>query len=234
MEQRTFSNQVADLICELHKMHRDNKQRTYYAKDQSSPKERFIPIMPVTPFVFEFFIYNSIYQVDWCASLQTECVENHPSRSYEATQQDKLEKFLKPYIRKEPRLLHEAFSPICSTNLAGDWLEVVPDSGISAVKGRRFFRQLRELQNRLRTTDKPEEFQVDNSLFDLIRNCRGFIYRVRNNIFHGSKVLGETYEEKQKKRIQIYLTFLRCMTSLFFLVCDRHLLRTASNFSTEA
>ena len=222
------------MIEELRQMHRDNKQRTYYAKDQSSPKEQFIPIMPVTPFVFEFFIYNALYQVDWCSSLKSGCIKNHLGRPYEATQQKKLEEFLKSYILKEPRLLHEAFSPICSTNLAGDWLEVVPDSRISAEEGKCFVRQLRELQNRLCTTDKPEEFQVDNSLFDLIRNCRGFIYRVRNNIFHGSKVLGETYEEKQKKRIQIYLTFLRCMTDLFFLVCDRHLLRTASNFSTEA
>ena len=161
--------------------------------------------MPVTPFVFEFLLYNSLYQVDWPDSLQTGCVEKHPEYFSESKQQRKLEKFLKPYIKKEPSLLYKAFLPVLDTALEGDWLEVVPDShnsGISTEKGEYFFCRLRELQTRLLNTDQPENFRVNNSLFELIRECRYYIYQVRNNIFHGSKVLGETYEEKQKERIQ--------------------------------
>ncbi len=234
MEQRTFSDQVADFICQLHKMHQDNGQCTYYAKEQS---EQLIPIMPVTPFVFEFFIYNSIYQVDWDDSLRTEGVKNHPRGLKEAEQQEKLEEFLKPYIRKEPALLYEVFLPIRNirdTTLEDDWLEVSPDSRITAEEGKRFFRRLQRLQALLSNAGQPDNFRVNDSLFELIGECRYYIYLVRNNIFHGSKVIGETYEEKQKRRIQIYLTFLRCMMSLFFLVCDKHLLRATSNSSTEA
>ena len=214
-------------------MHQDNKQRTYYAKDQSSPKEQFIPIMPVTPFVFEFFIYNALYQVDWCSSLESGCIKNHLGHPYEATQQKELEEFLKSYILKEPRLLYKALSPIRHLPLEGDGPKVVSDSLISAEDGQRFFDRLRELQARLSNTDPQGELQEVNSLFRLIRKCRRYIYKVRCNIFHGSKTLGEIYGE-QKERIQIYLTVLRCMTSLFFLVCDRHLLRAASTCSTEA
>ena len=230
MEQRIFSHQVADFICELRKMHQDNDERDYYANDQGG---QYVSIMPVTPFVFEFFIYNALYQVDWCSSLESGCIKNHLGRPYEATQQKKLEEFLKFYILKEPRLLYKALSPIRHLPLEGDGPEVAPDSRISAEDGKRFFDQLRDLQTLLSDTNPSDEFQWVNSLFRLIRKCRLYIYKVRCNIFHGSKPLGEIYGE-QKERIQIYLTFLRCMTSLFFLVCDRHLLQTASEFSTEA
>ena len=217
MEQRIFSDQVATFIGELRQAHQDNEQRDYYAKDQS---DQLIPIMPVTPFVFEFIIYNSLYQVDWSDSLQTGCVKNHPECFSETNQQRKLEKFLKPYVKKEPGLLYKAFLPILGTALKGDWLEVMPDPRISAEEGKRFFRRLRSLQARLSNTDPPKKFQVNNSLFKLIENCRWYIYLVRNNIFHGSKTLGETYGPEQRKRICIYLTFLRCMTNLFFSVTD--------------
>src|SRR5437773_10408090 len=43
-------------------------------------------------------------------------------------------------------------------------------------------------------------------------------YLVRNSIFHGSKALGKTYDEDQKRRFEVYDLFLMCITSLFFLV----------------
>ena len=239
MEQRRFSDQIADFIGELRQEHRGNEQRGYYAKDQSG---QLISIRPV--FVSEFIIYNSLYQVDWSDSLHTGCIKNNPGSFTETKQQEKFEQFLKPYIQESPILLYKAFLPIHETTLEDHWLEVAPSLRISAggqslleptpSQGKHFFRRLRELQSRLPNTDQPSEFQVDDSLFELIRGCRYYIYQIRNNIFHGSKTLGETYDPEQRKRICIYLTFLRCMINLFFSVCDRHLLRTASNFSTEA
>lgn len=239
MEQRQFSDQVADFIGERHQEHRGNEQRDYSTKDQSG---QLISIRPV--FMSEFIIYNSLYQVDWSDSLYTECIKNNPRGLTETKQQEKFEEFLKLYIQESPILLYKAFLPIYETTLEDDWLEVEPRLRISTGEQRlleptpsqvrHFFRRLRELQTRLSNTDKPSEFQVDDSLFDLIGECRHYIYLVRNNIFHGSKTLEETYDPEQRRRICIYLTFLRCIINLFFLVCDRHLLPTASNFSIEA
>jgi len=36
-------------------------------------------IMPVTSFVYELFLYNSIYQVDWEASFANGSVISYPS-----------------------------------------------------------------------------------------------------------------------------------------------------------
>ena len=58
-------------------------------------------------------------------------------------------------------------------------------------------------------------------VFDLLRECTHFVYLVRNNFFHGSKTLGEIYEAKQKRRIEVYDLFLKGLTSLFFLAAGK-------------
>jgi hypothetical protein len=67
---------VVSMIDVLRNAHSDNGTLFYYStKDPSVVGEK---IMPVTPFVFELFIYNSIYQVDWNASWKTRKVTYHP------------------------------------------------------------------------------------------------------------------------------------------------------------
>jgi hypothetical protein len=214
------SRTVSNLIEVLRQAHRQNGQLHYYAT--SDPRKRGRQIMPVTPFVFELFIYNSIYQVDWPASLKGRCVVNHPRDDFSETkQQCALEKFLKPYLRKEPALLYEAFIPIRDANLEGDWTAVVPDARISLEKGEHFFKRLRRLREILRGTELPEVLCVNKSCLNLIAQCRLYIYDVRNNIFHGSKTLGDTYEPNQRQRIELYLRFIRCLNHLFFSVCAK-------------
>lgn len=219
-ESTEFSETVVNLVNVLRKAHGENGRLHYYAT--SDPKSRGHLIMPVTPFVFELFIYNSIYQVDWPASLKARIVVNHPRDDFtEPKQQRELEKFLKPYVKKEPTLLYKAFIPIRDASLEGDWTAVVPDARISVEHGQRFFGRARKLREILRTADRPDGLKVNNSILDLIQECRLFIYDVRNNIFHGSKTLGETYEPNQRQRIDLYMTFIRCLNELFFSVCDK-------------
>lgn len=219
---------VSNLIEVLGNAHTDNGKLYYFGT--VDPEERGHEIMPVTPFVFELFIYNSIYQVDWPASLKSRCVVNHP-REVEAgfsetKQQRELEKFLKSYVRKHPALLYESFLPIRDATLEGVWTTVVPDPRISTEQGARFFEHLRQLRDILRSTSRPEDVQVNETCFKLIEDCRYYVYLVRNNIFHGSKTLGETYEPSQRRRIELYLKFLRCINRLFFTVCKRIALET--------
>ena len=53
---------VADLIDTLHAAHLDNARLHYYAR---GPQNRIISQMPLTPFIYEFFLFNSLYQIDW-------------------------------------------------------------------------------------------------------------------------------------------------------------------------
>ena len=44
-------------------------------------------------------------------------------------------------------------------------------------------------------------------VFSDVAGCRKFVYKVRNNIFHGSKRIGETWDTDHARRIQLYLDF---------------------------
>ena len=105
-----FSGTVLNVIEVLRQAHHENARVHYYAT--SDPGRRGRRIMPATPLVFELFIYNSIYQVDWPASLKARRVENPPRDVEhgfsETKQQRELERFLKLHVRDDPALLYKA------------------------------------------------------------------------------------------------------------------------------
>jgi len=206
-----------NLIEVLHQAHLDNSQQVYSARKQRIETL----IMPVTSFVYELFLYNSIYQVDWEASFANGSVISYPSDSTEVNQQKKLEQFLRARVRKSPELIYRAFAPLLSIPTQGEWTEVEPGSRISVQAGRSFFNKIGKLQEMLRGASNPEHLAATRRLFETIEDCRYFAYLVRNSIFHGSKPLGKTYDEDQKRRLEVYDLFLKCITSLFFLVAGR-------------
>ncbi len=53
---------VRDLVDSMHSVHMDNAKLQYYAEGRGQLR---IQMMPMTSFVYEYFIFNSLYQVDW-------------------------------------------------------------------------------------------------------------------------------------------------------------------------
>jgi hypothetical protein len=213
-------NSIKNFLDSIHKAHLDNAQRVYVAKTIGrDPSER--DVSPVTNFVFEFFLYNSLYAVDWTASYTEERLVNHDrdSNITESNMQNALESFCRRRCRDEhSNLLVEAFLPLAGLDdLSGAWTHITPDDRLKAEDGETFFERLANLGQFAANND----LQPTGRTFDLIRNCRFFVYRVRNNIFHGSKSLGEIYEADQARRIGVYDLFLRCLNSLFFLATGR-------------
>lgn len=69
-------NRIAeDFISVLHGVHCDNSKLQYYAE---RPGVGRFSIMPLTPFVYEFFLFNSLYQVDWEKSSDATDLVYHP------------------------------------------------------------------------------------------------------------------------------------------------------------
>jgi hypothetical protein len=54
---------VFEFVRILAEVHRDGTRLIHYARERNSSRER--STMPVTPFVYKFFLYNSLYSVDW-------------------------------------------------------------------------------------------------------------------------------------------------------------------------
>jgi len=209
---------ITNYLDTLRQAHRDNARRVYYAMGRDRQRRS---TMPVTSFVFEYFIYNSLYQYDWERSIAEADMVPWEDERTEPQQQNGLERFVKSQCKSNPLILMRAFEPLTHIDdLTGEWTEVTPCAGtrgITAEDGRGFFRKLKQLRDRVRSRD---DLKINKSLFALICDCRYFVNRIRNAVFHGSKSIGETWDAKQRKRIEIYDIFLKCLVSLFFLAVD--------------
>ncbi|MDT8375339.1 MAG: hypothetical protein RQ867_01240, partial [Mariprofundaceae bacterium] len=78
---------ISSLIDILYNVHCDNSKQQYYAERVG---QRRISTMPLTPFVYEFFLFNSLYQVDWNKSYEVEELIFHPDDYSESKQQREL------------------------------------------------------------------------------------------------------------------------------------------------
>jgi len=210
-----FSSDVIGLIDILHHAHIDNAKQQYSAESIGGHRTS---IMPLTPFVYEFFIFNSLYQVDWVQSFELGYLAFHPDNYLETKQQNEFMKFIKQKSRQNPQHIHRAFLPLSFlAPVEGAWTKVTPDARITVEQGQSFFKKIRILQDIILETSIPKEMPITKKVYELIKDCSYYIYLVRNNIFHGSKTLGEVYEPNQRRRIEVYDLFLKGITSLFFL-----------------
>jgi len=206
---------INSLLDILHQVHCDNSRMQYFAESYLYHR---ILTMPLSPFVFEYFLFNSIYQVDWRTSLDEDELIFHPSDYSEAKQQRELLKYLKTYGRNNPSKLYRAFEPLVYLPIfEGGWTKITPDARITEEDGVSFFGKIKNLQKLIEACSTPSEMPTTKTVFELINGGTYYIYLVRNNIFHGSKTLGSVYEQNQKRRIQVYEFFLKGITSLFFL-----------------
>lgn len=196
--------------------HTDNAKLQHYAKTLDNVS---YSIMPLTPFVYELFIFNSLYQRVWKNAKESDKFKYHSQCSVKEFEKQKIFiSYLENRIKEHPEYIYKAFEPLLYSETDGSWARVRPDNRITEKKGEDFFRCIDEFKNILY---EPKELNI-NKIFDIIEQCLYFIYLVRNNIFHGSKKLGDIFESDQKKQIDIYDLFLKGVTSLFFLAAGKH------------
>jgi hypothetical protein len=200
------------MISSLRVVHQDNSQAQHYARSGGNEYST----MYLTPFVYQFFVYNSLYQVDWVESFRTSELVTLNERE-EVPKQDAFESFLAG--RATPSALVSAFHGV--PWLKGDewWAKVVPDPLIGPERGKKFFADFRQFQSRLRRMrNVADPSSLLGETFRYIRELRLFIYAVRCNIFHGRKSLADATEPGQNERIRVYFQFLNGLVTLFFAV----------------
>jgi len=174
--------------------------------------------MPATSFVYEFFIYNSLYQLDWSESIDP--ADLVPTRQRETDQQKRLEDFIRGRCKRSgpSAILFRAFQPFQMLgDLTADWTRVQPGGRITPEDGVAFFKNIHDLQHMVKQAAPGGAIEPEERVFQLIQDCRRYVYLVRNSIFHGAKTLGQIYERDQRRRIEVYDLFLKCLVSLFFL-----------------
>jgi hypothetical protein len=207
---------IQNLIETLHRTHLDNAMTCYQAMHG---RRQTTSISPITNLIFELFLYNSLYSVDWRATCDRDQLTMHDTGKEgpsETKKQRELLKFCRERCQRlPPSVLSDAFSPLAG-HLSGDrdWMRIQSDERITLEMGERFFRDIEQLAYRA----LDGRLQSSKTTFEWIENCTYFTYLVRNNIFHGQKRLGEFYDPGHMRRLSIYDLFVRCINSLFFLV----------------
>ncbi|MDB2318008.1 hypothetical protein N9V88_00310, partial [bacterium] len=123
----------SELIEILYRMHLENSDSIYFAKKPRGPQ---LSTMPITPFVFEYFLYNSIYQIDWEATYPTNSVIFHPDEITPSKQKRKLNDFIKSNSIESPAKVYRAFHPLTFLPpLTGDWTSITPDARVAQIDG---------------------------------------------------------------------------------------------------
>lgn len=205
--------EIDNLLDTFHRSHYQIVENTYYASSIWSGRRQ--PIVPATSFIFEFMLYNALYQYDWLRSYgEGRLIDLSEEDRSDSSRQASFEKFMRNRCKENPSWIVRAFAPIRAVNdLNGDWTRFETGPRINAEDGRRFFDKLSSLATLVESTD---EFFDIKAAFRLIKECRVFVYRIRNNIFHGTKSIG-SITGGQCRRVEVYDIFLKCLISLFFL-----------------
>ncbi len=216
---RQMSQDVTNHVESLRRVHDDNSSAKHFAEDPFGTQRS---TMFLTAFVYEYFIYNSLYQVDWPKSTDSGDLKYY-DRGGEERKQTAFEGFLKS--ESTPDLVRRAFMDLGTHSMEDSWTKIKPDPGISSEEGEKFFHDFRQFQKTLHRLEPPKDpvkIKKDfEGAFMRIGELRPFIYAVRCNIFHGRKSLAEAVDKNQNKRIEVYFLFLKGLVTSFFEVFER-------------
>lgn len=211
-----MNQSIDNFLSIIEGFHTDNRKLEHFAR---FPQNRVISTMPLTAFVYQFFLYNSLYQIDWDSSFRNNELIYHKNYTNQTSdglkewqQQSEFEKFMQKRDMTCTHLL-TAFQPLSKIQLNGNWTSVIPDERVRSNDGHHFFRRMRELKM---MASSNEASKTVDSLYDDVGKCRSFVYTIRCNIFHGSKTLGQIHDPNQKQRINVYFEFLHGLMSAFF------------------
>jgi hypothetical protein len=205
-----------EFVQMLNAVHEDGLGLQHFARCGAQERST----MPLTAFVYQFMLYNTLYCIDWEASQELASPVQYNSRLCESRKHGRFEGYLRGMAIHFPDILRESFQPLTQVELEGPWAAITEDPRINTSEGEAFFVHLQVLAD---TIGSNSELDFDRT-FQKIAECRKFVYQVRNNIFHGTKTLGHIENGDQKRRIEIYRLFLQCLVSSFFAVwnCTRH------------
>ena len=202
----------------MRRCHLDNARSTYHATTGGTRRE----ITPLSFFVFEFFLYNSLYQVDWAVSLGDRLVRFGRDGGEEPRQRAFLE-FIQSRLAEDEALFVRSFRPLADfldreMFEVDEWPDAGPDPGRAGWSGREFLESLLALR---RMVEEPFDTLETGEVVRCLDACRRYVYAVRGNIFHGRKSLAMAEEPAQDRRILAYGVFLYCYVSLFFAAAGR-------------
>ena len=114
-----MNNNLINFLKLIYQTHLDNIKSVYSVRPRKT-------IMPLTNFVFEFFIFNSLYQIDWPKSKEIGYIKYHDREKItEFNQIAKFLKFIRKNLKNDKTLLQDSFEPFNYLDIEGRWTKII-------------------------------------------------------------------------------------------------------------
>jgi hypothetical protein len=200
--EENFLNSMADA-------HRGIFDSEYFCKNY----KKEISITEGSRFIFEYFIFNSLYSVDWKEPFEGGVIKKHELGKSELAMQRKFIKYLRP--RTEVTKIHQVIQNYILPFKKHEVFDNVPSLRISGEEerdGKDFCSYVINIQKLINKNE------IKNKFYENLQRCLRFIYAVRNNIFHGTKIPGDYWDEDQRLRVDLYSKIIGATNELFFAI----------------
>jgi hypothetical protein len=220
---------IEEDLKDLHRLHLITKDFNHIIEYEKGSWKLFEP----SKFVYSYFAFNTFYNFDWNNTIKKSTLSNFPKnrviRDGKEEEQEPSERFkfkaLIDFIFEETLTKEDnnAFfiiikgrgarpNPLVNNKLMNCINEIIPDRIISPS-------DIKDFKNEFKKIIDREVLQKGKLKNEII----GFIYQVRNNIFHGTKTTIEMTDKKQRQRLEIYSNILIATNELLFRVLSRKL-----------
>ncbi len=218
MEEEIYDKyQFSEELKDLHRLHVVTKDFKHIIEYEPGSWKMFEP----SKFVYAYFAFNSFYNFDWEAStknnqltLFSKIIDNEKEvEPSERTKFKAMIDFIFNHTTPEDRsaFVHFIKKPIKGEGLISnqsliDCISgITPDKKITENERADFIKEFKKL------------IETENLLQGKVKgDILGFIYSVRNNIFHGTKTTIEMADKNQRKRLDIYSNILIGVNDLLF------------------
>ncbi|HBH49003.1 MAG TPA: hypothetical protein DDX98_10200 [Bacteroidales bacterium] len=173
-------------------------------------------------FIYSFFAFNMLYEIDWKESLKRRKVWHSRSKKYghASNKMVLLLKFI--YSKRGEKSFKEYYSKYDgSLRLLDNSYQIVPDYNINRPDLNDFLVKEDSYVNNYRRSLKnlkDDKFSIQDHYKLLI-----FCYQIRNNVFHGLKKASEMIKSGQRERLVDYSNILIATKEMFFDIMEEEI-----------
>jgi len=215
---------MEELLKDLHRLHLVTKDFKHIIEYEPGSWKMFEP----SKFVYAYFAFNTFYNFDWQTTIETKMLSYYSKTEKDGKEQEPSERmkfkslidFIFEHLIDDDK---EIFFSIIKGRNRQDTLAInnrlincingiTPDRIISESDRENFKKEFKKLV-------ETETLQIGKLKNEII----GFIYQVRNNIFHGTKTTIEMTDRNQRERLEVYSKILIATNELLFRVLSRKL-----------
>lgn len=187
--------------------------------DKNTLKEYWEEYFP-THFIYVFFAFNSLYNVDWEQSCKTGELEG--------------EEYMIE-LRDEPTK-HEMYLDFCFQN--SEFVNLYKGLFIKMILGGNTKEEIDKILSTIKPDSLPKsrlsrkkyinDFinRIDDLIYrgkfdkDSVSFILKFLYKVRCNVFHGSKTVEDMQDEGQQNRFEVYASIIIAINQMVFSYLD--------------